>query len=79
MDVNNCRYQSQMATQHEPIQETYQQSMQRNIAMAQMSPASRGAAMTYQGAKGLGDSLGSAINANAIFEQCMYRAGYRKQ
>jgi hypothetical protein len=79
MDVNNCRYQSQMATQQQPIQETYQQSMQRNIAMAQMDPASRGAAMTSQGAKGLGDALGSVISAAAVFDQCMYQAGYRKQ
>ncbi|MFY9128280.1 MAG: hypothetical protein WAO82_06310 [Limnohabitans sp.] len=79
MDVNNCRYQSQMATQQQPRQETYQQSMQRNIALAQMDPATRGAAMTHEGAQGLGNAIGSIFNAAAIFDQCMYQAGYRKQ
>ena len=79
MDVNNCRYQSQMATQQQPRQETYQQSMQRNIALAQMDPATRGAAMTSEGAQGFGNAVGSILNAAAIFDQCMYQAGYRKQ
>ena len=79
MDVNSCRYQSQMATQQQPRQETYQQSMQRNIALAQMDPATRGAAMTSEGAQGFGNAVGSILNAAAIFDQCMYQAGYRKQ
>ncbi len=79
MDVNNCRYQSQMASQQQPIQETYQQSMQRNIAMAQLDPAARGAAMTAIGANQFGNALGAAMNSNVIFEQCMHQAGYRKQ
>ncbi len=79
LDVNTCRYQSQIATQQLPNQETYQQSVQRNIAMAQLDPAARGAAMTSMGASQFGNALGSAINASAIFEQCMFQAGYRKQ
>jgi hypothetical protein len=79
MDVNNCRYQSQMATQQQPRQETYEQSLQRGIALAQLDPAARGAAMTHSGANQLGNALGSVINAAEIFDQCMYQAGYRKQ
>lgn len=79
LDVNTCRYQSQIANQQLPNQETYQQSVQRNIAMAQLDPAARGAAMTSMGASQFGNALGSAINASAIFEQCMFQAGYRKQ
>ncbi len=78
MDVNNCRYQSQMATQ-QPRQETYEQSLQRGIALSQMTPSQAGAAMTYSGANQFGNALGSVINAAAIFDQCMYQAGYRKQ
>ena len=54
-------------------------ALQEGITLAQLDPASRGAAMTYSGANQFGNALGSVINAAAIFDQCMYQAGYRKQ
>jgi len=55
-------------------------SLQEGIALAQLDPASRGAAMTYAGAKGLGTAIGGAFgvedpqlrmisNRNAIAQQ----------
>jgi len=55
-------------------------SLQEGIALAQLDPASRGAAMTYAGAKGLGNAIGGAFgvedpqlrmisNRNAIAQQ----------
>ena len=79
MDVNNCRYQSQMATQHQPRQETYEQSVQRGIALAQMSPSAAAQANLYAGGNQLGNAIGSIVNDSRIFDQCMYQAGYRKQ
>jgi hypothetical protein len=79
MDVNACRYQSQMATYQQPRQESYEQMMQRNIALAQMDPGAAARVNLQTGANHFGNALGSAINAAAIFDQCMYQAGYRKQ
>ena len=88
MDVNNCRYQSQMATQQQPRQETYEQSLQRGIALAQLDPAARGAAMTYSGARGLGGAIAGAMGVQdpqtqrymqLMFNQCMFGLGYQLQ
>lgn len=79
MDVNICRHQAQVATYQPPRQETYEQSMQRSIAIAQMDPGAAARLNLQTGANQLGNSIGAAINASAIFDQCMYQAGYRKQ
>ena len=79
MDVNNCRYQSQMATQQQPRQETYEQSMQRSIALAQMSPGAAAQANLHSGANQMGNAIGAIVNEARIFEMCMFRAGYSKQ
>lgn len=79
MDVNTCRYQAQAATYQQPRQETYEQSMQRSIAIAQMDPGAAARLNLQTGASQLGNSIGAALNASAIFDQCMFQAGYRKQ
>ena len=79
VDVSTCRYQAQAATYQQPRQETYEQSLQRGIAMAQMDPAARANLGIQNSANQLGNSIGAALNASAIFDQCMFQAGYRKQ
>ena len=79
MDVNICRYQAQAATYQQPRQETYEQSLQRGIAMAQMEPAARAHLGIQNGASQMGSAIGAMLNASAIFDQCMFQAGYRKE
>lgn len=79
MDVNICRHQAQVATYQPPRQETYEQSMQRSIALAQMSPGAAAQANLHSSANQMGNAIGAMINASAIFDQCMYQAGYSKQ
>ena len=79
MDVNNCRYQSQIATYQPPRQESYEQSLQRSIAIAQMDPGAAARLNLQTGANELSRSIGAALNASATFDQCMFQAGYRKQ
>ena len=77
----------QQAPQLSPEQQRIN-SLNEAIALAQLSPAERGAAMTYSGARGLGGAIAGALSVQdpqtqrymqLMFNQCMFGLGYQLQ
>ena len=77
----------QQAPQLSPEQQRIN-SLNEAIALAQLSPAERGAAMTYSGARGLGGAIAGALGVQdpqtqrymqLMFNQSMFGLGYQSQ
>ena len=93
LHVQACQNNAQLAIarQQAPQLSAEQQrisALNEGIALAQLSPAQRGAAMTYGGAKGLGDAIAGAFGVQdpqvqrytqMMFNQCMFGLGYQLQ
>jgi hypothetical protein len=63
-------------------------ALREGVELAQLDPASRGAAMTYAGARGLGGAIAGAMCVKEpqtqrymqlMFNQCMFGLGYQLQ
>ncbi len=93
LHVQTCQNNAQLAIarQQAPQLSPEQQrinSLNEAIALAQLSPAERGAAMTYSGARGLGGAIAGALGVQdpqtqrymqLMFNQCMFGLGYQLQ
>ena len=93
LQVQTCQNNAQLAIarQQAPQLSPEQQrinSLNEAIALAQLSPAERGAAMTYSGARGLGGAIAGALGVQdpqtqrymqLMFNQCMFGLGYQLQ
>ena len=93
LHVQTCQNNAQLAIarQQAPQLSPEQQrinTLNEAIALAQLSPGERGAAMTYSGARGLGGAIAGALgvqdpqvqrNMQLMFNQCMFGLGYQLQ
>jgi len=93
LHVQSCQNNAQLAIarQQAPQLSPEQQrinTLNEAIALAQLDPAARGAAMTYSGARGLGGAIAGALgvqdpqvqrNMQLVFNQCMFGLGYLLQ
>jgi hypothetical protein len=93
LHVQTCQNNAQLAIarQQAPQLSPEQQrinTLNEAIALAQLSPAERGAAMTYSGARGLGGAIAGALGVQdpqtqrymqLMFNQCMFGLGYQLQ
>jgi len=91
LHVQTCQNNAQLAIarQQAPQLSPEQQrinTLNEAIALAQLSPAERGAAMTYGGARGLGGAIAGALGVQdpqtqrymqLTFNQCMFGFGYQ--
>lgn len=93
LHVQTCQNNAQIAIarQQAPQLSPEQQrinTLNEAIALAQLSPAERGAAMTYGGARGLGGAIAGALGVQdpqvqrymqLMFNQCMFGLGYQQK
>ena len=91
LHVQSCQNNAQLAiARQQPPQLSPEQqrlnTLNEAIALAQLDPAARGAAMTYSGARGLGGAIAGAMGVQdpqtqrytqLLFNQCMFGFGYQ--